>query len=176
MRIERPSSREYAPFQADYVSRVSGPVDPVRALSAQLRLVSDQLRTIPPRRAVFRYAPGKWSVKELVGHLGDTERILSYRLLRIARGDATPLPGFEEDAYVAAAGFDRRRLADLIEDWRSIRAATIRLVAALPENAWTRRGIVNGKPVSSRALLYIILGHVEHHRSVLATLYGVVQR
>ncbi len=173
MRVSLPTSDEHAPFQSNYISRVVGPVEPVPALERQRDQIVSQLSGVSEERAGFRYASGKWSIRELIGHISDTERILSYRLLRIGRGDQTPLPGFEEDDYVNAANFERRPLADLVEDWRVVRAATIRLVDAFDADAWTRLGVTNDSSTSARALLYIILGHVEHHRSVLEARYAV---
>ena len=123
--------------------------------------------------AGHRYAHDKWSVREVLGHLCDAERIFAYRLLRIARADATPLEGFDENTYVPAGAFDNRALGDLIADWTATRSATIALVRGLPADAWARRGTANGKPVTATALAYIILGHVEHHLGVLHDRYGV---
>jgi hypothetical protein len=128
---------------------------------------------VPASRAGFRYDAGKWTVADVMGHLADTERILSYRLLRVARGDKTPMPGFEENEYVAAADFNRRSLTELVEDWRAVRNATIRLVEGLGEEAWKRLGTANAAPTSTRALLFVILGHVEHHRASLEERYGI---
>lgn len=173
MRVEPPFPTEHAPFQSGYIARVTGSIEPVRALERQRDGALRQLMVLGEERGAFRYAPGKWSVKDVVGHIGDTERILSYRLLRIARGDVTPLPGFEENDYVEAAHFNRRRLTDLVEDWRAVRAATVRLVEGLTDDAWMRLGTANDVPTSARALLFVILGHVEHHRSILEERYGL---
>jgi uncharacterized damage-inducible protein DinB len=127
-------------------------------------------------QALHRYAPGKWSVKEMVGHLADAERIQAYRMLRIGRGDTAPLPGFEEDDYVRAAGSDARPFADLLRDWNAARESTIALVKGMPDEAWERRGTANDATVSARALAYIILGHVEHHLGVLEDRYGLTGR
>src|SRR4029079_9053412 len=123
--------------------------------------------------AGYRYAPEKWSVKELVGHVCDAERIFTYRMLRIGSGDASRLPVFEENAYVVAARSDERRLPDVLDEWQAVRSATIALVRAMPSEAWARRGTSNGHRITSRALLYIVLGHAEHHLNVLQTRYGV---
>jgi hypothetical protein len=131
------------------------------------------LTAVAETRAAFRYAPDKWSIKEVVGHIGDTERVFGYRLLRISRGDETPLPGFDENAYVQAAGFDRRLLIDLVDDWVSVRNATLALARSIESAHWERRGIANGNPVSARALFSIMLGHVDHHCQVLKDRYGV---
>jgi uncharacterized damage-inducible protein DinB len=131
------------------------------------------LSAVTEAGAGHRYAPGKWSVREVLGHLCDAERIFAYRLLRIARGDKTPLEGFDENVYVPAGAFDNRTLADLREEWTATREATVALVRGLPADAWTRRGSANGTSVTAAALAYIILGHVEHHLGVLRDRYGV---
>lgn len=119
------------------------------------------------------YAPGKWSIKEVAGHIVDTERIMAYRLLRIARGDSTPLPGFEQDDYVRDGNFASRTLANLIEEFRLVRAATLALLQGLDGEALVRRGLADGKPVSARALAYIIAGHERHHLDILQQRYGL---
>ena len=171
--VPRPDADEFASGFATYVSRVADVDDAPRALSSQRERVLQSLGALDERAAEYRYAPEKWSIKELVGHISDAERIFAYRLLRIGRGDATPLAGFEEDDYVRAAGSHTRTLRDLLDEWQSARLATVTLVAGLPADAWTHRGTSNGHPVSARALLYIILGHVDHHLDVLATRYHV---
>jgi hypothetical protein len=119
----------------------------------------------------YRYAPGKWSVKEVIGHLIDSERVFAYRALRIARNDKTPLPGFEQDDYVAAGGFDRRSLADLAREFEHVRNATLDLIRPLSKEAFDRRGVANNAEVSVRALVWIIAGHELHHKEVLRRRY-----
>jgi len=131
------------------------------------------LRGVSDKDALKRYAPGKWSVKEVAGHLADTERIMAYRALRIARGDETPLPGFDENAYVPPAKFDARPLVDLIGDLFTVRAATVALFRTFDADAWRRRGTASGKPISVRALGYMIPGHERHHVEILKTRYGL---
>jgi hypothetical protein len=118
-----------------------------------------------------RYAAGKWSVKEVLGHLTDAERIFAYRLMRIARRDATPLPGFDENAYVPAGEFDARPLDSLVGEFGALRLSTIELVEGLPSDAWARRGQASGASITARALAYIIVGHVAHHARVLRERY-----
>jgi hypothetical protein len=119
----------------------------------------------------LRYAPDKWSLKEVVGHLNDTERIMAYRALRIARGDQTPIEGYEQDDYVRNSPFARRPLADLIEDYIAVRRATISLFRNLDVSAWIRQGVANKNEVTVRALAYIIAGHELHHRRILEEKY-----
>ena len=119
----------------------------------------------------IRYAPEKWSLKEVLGHVNDTERIMSYRALRIARNDATPIEGFEQDDYVGNGPFGQRPLSDLIEDYIAVRRATVSLFRNLDEAAWTRRGVANKNEVTVRALAYIIAGHELHHRRIIEEKY-----
>jgi hypothetical protein len=171
--ISRPSADEYAPAFDGYISRVADVSDAVAALAVQKDRFARSVASMTEQEAGFRYALDKWSVKELVGHVCDGERIFSYRLLRIGRGDATPLPGFEENDYVVAARSDDRRLPELLDEWQTVRSATSALVRGMPSEAWANRGTSNGHPISTRALLYIILGHAAHHLNVLHTRYGV---
>lgn len=172
MIIDRPTADEYAPFYAGYVAAVPG-TDVVAVLERQRDQFETLGRTLTDDTALHRYAPGKWSVKELLGHLADAERVYAYRLLRVSRGDETPLSGFEENHYVAAAGSDGRPLADLVAELVALRTATILLVRALPREALTRRGTANDAPVSTRGLVYTVAGHAAHHLKVLAERYGV---
>jgi hypothetical protein len=168
-----PGAGEFAPFYSGYVMRIPAVADAVAQLRAQRDEVARLFASVPEDRAFFRYADGKWSIKELLGHLADAERIFAYRLLRVGRGDATPLPGFDEQPYVDAARFDRRPLADVLDEWVAVRNATAALAGGLPPDAWDRRGVVSGGPMSARALLYIVLGHTAHHLEVLADRYGL---
>ena len=166
------SEREYAPPLARYVERLGGACpDLVAQLASQGERTAALLAGVPEKRAGFRYAPGKWSIRDLVGHLADSERVLSYRALCIARGDQAALPGFDEATYAAAAGADRRTLADLAAELAAVRAATIALFAHLDEQALTRQGIANQSPVTPRALAAVIAGHELHHLAVLEERY-----
>jgi hypothetical protein len=170
--IGRPEPDEVPPHFVGYIAHVPES-DPLEALTTQIEQTTALLRGVPEAGALERYAPGKWSIKEIVGHLADTERIIAYRALRIARGDETPLPGFDEKAYVPPARFDARPLADLVADLRTVRAATLSLLRTFDADAWRRRGTASGKPVSVRALGYMIPGHERHHVEILKTRYGV---
>jgi uncharacterized damage-inducible protein DinB len=166
-----PLPDEYAPYYAKYVGRVPAG-DIVRTLEENARETDALLRSEGARAlADHRYAEGKWSVKEVVGHLTDAERVFAYRMLRIARGDTTPLAGFDENAYTPAGEFDARTIDDLLEEFLAVRHATIRLVRGLPVDAWTRRGTASDNPVSVRALAFIIVGHEQHHRAILEQRY-----
>ena len=170
LRIEKPLETEYLPYYGRYISLVPG--DNILAvLSKQLDETLALLRTIPESQAGFRYEPGKWSIKELLGHLIDTERIFAYRALRFARNDETPVPGYEQDDYVRNASFDDYPLNDLALEFESVRRATLFLFKHLNEEAWMRRGVANESEVSVRALAYIIAGHELHHREILRSRY-----
>lgn len=173
MIIPRPTEDEYAPGQLAYIERVPVDVDPLEMMRSQLETVPRLLKPISEAQAYFRYGPDKWSIKEVVGHLSDTERILACRLLRIARADQTPLPGFDEDDYVRTAHFDTRSLASLTDEWGLVRRATLALVTSVQGSAWAQRGIANAWPSSARALAYVIAGHVAHHVDLLQTRYGI---
>src|SRR5262245_47185047 len=164
----RPESAEVPASYAGYVGKVRDGEDLMAVLESQLDEVRSAFGRFPEARGSYRYAPGKWSVKELVGHLSDSERIFAYRALRFARGDAAPLPGFDENAYAPAMLADQRTLADLLEEWVDVRRATLSLLRGLPTDTWTRRGVASGKEISVRALAYVIAGHARHHLEVLA--------
>jgi hypothetical protein len=123
-------------------------------------------------RGDYRYAPGKWSLKEVIGHLSDTERVFAYRTLRIGRGDATALPGFDDKSYVLQMHAEDLPLIDLVHDWQAVRASTLTLFRNLPAVAWQRCGTVSDHLISVRALAYIIAGHTRHHLEVIDARYG----
>jgi len=166
----RPEPGEYAPFYDGYISLVPGN-NVLAALDEQRRQMLLLLSGRTEADGEIRYAPDKWSLKEVLGHVNDGERILSYRALRIARGDATPIEGFEQDDYVRNGPFGRRTLADLVEDYIAVRRATVSLLRNLDEAAWSRRGVANKNEVTVRALAYIIAGHELHHRKLLEEKY-----
>ncbi|HEV2146656.1 MAG TPA: DinB family protein [Longimicrobiaceae bacterium] len=168
-----PAPDEYASFYAGYVALAAAGGDVPGLLAGQPAELRRLCEGLDEEGALARYAPGKWSVKEVVGHLADTERVYAYRALRVGRGDATPLAGFDENAYVAAAGSDRRPLAELLDDFQAARAATLALLRGMPEDAWERRGVANEAPVSTRSLAYVAAGHVRHHLELLRERYGL---
>ena len=166
----RPAPTEHYSYYLTYVSEVPEG-DLLALLAAQRDSTAALLATIPEAKAGYRYAPGKWSIKEVIGHISDAERVFAYRALRIARADATPLPGFDENAWMPPAEFDRRTLADLAADLRSVRESTLALFHGFPGEAWTRLDTASGHPVSVRALAYILTGHERHHLRVLQERY-----
>ncbi|HEX9918755.1 MAG TPA: DinB family protein [Pyrinomonadaceae bacterium] len=168
--INRPEETEYAPYYGKYVSLVAGD-DVLAALNDGLSQTLALLQQVPESLAGFRYAEGKWSIKELVGHMIDGERIFAYRALRFARGDTTPLPGFEQDDYIRNASFDACSLGALAAEFESVRRATLFLFKHLDGEAWMRRGVASESAVSVRALAYIIAGHELHHAGVLRDRY-----
>ncbi len=171
-RIPAPDADEYAPFYAGYVAQVRER-DPVGVLERQVPVLHAAAAGMTDGEALERYAPGKWSIKQVLGHLGDTERVFSYRLLRIARGDDTPLAGFDENDFVAAGGFEERSVPSLLRELDVVRASTLQLVDNLPPEAWPRRGTANGIGISAGAILYIVAGHMEHHFAILRERYGL---
>lgn len=172
MPIPKPAAGEYSPFYQGYLDRV---LDEPRLLPVLARQVTDfdALAMLDESRATHRYADGKWSVREVVGHIADAERIFAYRMLRIARGDETPLAGFDENAYVAAAGFERRTMPEVAGELRDVRQATVSLVRSLDEAAAARAGRANDVAVTVRAIAWIVAGHAAHHLAVLRERYGV---
>ena len=168
--IARPEPGEFAPYYERYISLVAG-TDILGTLDAQRRQTLLLLSGRDDRDGEYRYAPGKWSAKEVLGHVCDTERVFAYRALRIARGDQTPLAGFEQDDYVKNGPFAKAPMEEIIEDYIAVRRASITLFRNLDEAAWVRRGVANNNEVSVRALAYIIAGHELHHRRILEEKY-----
>jgi len=166
----RPEPGEYAPYYETYVSKVKGN-DIVGILEAQRLQTAQLFAAHSERDGNFRYAPDKWTVKEVLGHVTDTERIFAYRALRIARGDQTPLSGFEQDDYVRGGNFGERTLVDLAEEFALVRASTVAFLKSLQKDAWMRRGIANKNEVTVRALAFIMAGHELHHRQILEERY-----
>lgn len=171
--ISRPTSDEFAPFYAGYIAAVPE-AGPVAALEAQ-RGDIERFAALDDTKATHRYAEGKWSVKEVLGHLADAERVFAYRLLRIARADTTPLAGFDENQWAAVAPHHGRPIADLVRELLTVRAATLSLIASMDEEALARRTEANHKVVSGRAICWILAGHSQHHLGILHERYGVTE-
>jgi len=170
-KISHPASDEYAPFYGDYVQRAQQRDDVYAALSHQIDEIHAALDPLSDVQACFKPKPQEWSIKEVIGHLNDVERIFSYRLLRVSRNDATPLPGFEQEDYVRAAGFDSYSLSDLVNEFEYLRRANILAIQHMTNEAVDRRGTASGVTVSARALIYMLVGHVEHHMASLHEKY-----
>jgi uncharacterized damage-inducible protein DinB len=170
--IQRPGADEHPPYYAGYIALVPD--------GALVDLLFDQqleslrlLRRVDDEKGLYAYAPGKWTIKEVIGHLCDAERIFTYRALRFARGDEQALTGFDENAYVPAGRFNERRMNDLLNEFQAIRAATIHLFRHLTEEDLSRRGVANGNPITVRALGFIVAGHERHHLKLLRERYGL---
>lgn len=167
----RPKPAEYHQYYDRYISLIPGN-DILSTLEKQLPKTVALLSSRSEQDGELRYAPDKWSVKEVIGHMNDTERIMAYRALCFARADRTPLESFEQDDYVRNGPYSELRLADLVEEFKTIRAATLTLFRNLRPDDWTRRGIANKNEITVRALAYIIAGHELHHRNVLEERYS----
>jgi len=168
--LSRPDATEYAPYYGRYISLIPEG-DLIKIMNEQFDHTLATLRNISETQSLTRYEPGKWSIKEMIGHLADTERIMSYRALRIGRGDETPIPGFEQDDYVCAANFGARPFAEIVHEFQVVRQATLALFRSFDEAALSRRGTASDLAVSARALTHIVAGHERHHMNVLQTKY-----
>ena len=170
MRSSSLRSNEYATFYKPYIEALGDVV-----LLDELELSGihfiDFIQSIPCEKHEFRYVEGKWTIKDIVQHLVDAERIFAYRALRIARNDQTPLPGFEENEYVETAFANSRTMEDLIEEFATVRQATLSLFKTFSDEQLTQMGTASEKPVSVRAIGCIILGHQKHHVNVILERY-----
>ena len=166
----RPQQEEYAPFYAGYVE-ASKEENAIAALEQSFKEAIPFLQSLPEEKADYRYAEGKWSIKELLQHMIDTERIMGYRALRFARKDETELAGFDENAYVELLELSGRKLASLVAEFLELRNSTLSLFRGFSEEALKRRGKANGQPASVRAIGFIIAGHQRHHFKILQERY-----
>ena len=166
----RPEPTEHVPYYARYIALVPES-DAIPALENQLADALALLRSLPESKGDHRYGPDKWTIKEVVGHVIDAERVFAYRAMRFARQDSTELPGFDENHYVPAAESGRRALADLSTEWELVRRSNVLMFRGLPPGAWLRRGLANQSPISVRALAFIIAGHGRHHMGILRERY-----
>jgi hypothetical protein len=168
--MRRPDKNEYAPFYEGYVNDVIGN-DPLRNLENQYQEIQSLLQSLPDVEASYAYSEGKWSVKEVLGHMIDTERIMCYRALCISRKEKQSLPGFEQDDYVKESNFRDRTITNLLDDYRISRKSTISLFKNFTEEMLNQKGMANHKEISVLALLYIIAGHEMHHLKILKEKY-----
>ena len=171
LKILPPSLEEYAPFYADYIQRAIDRGDILSALAAQPEEMKDALGRLSDQQARFRSGPEEWSIKEIISHLIDGERVFSYRLLRISRKDKTPLPGFEQVDYVRESIADELRITDLLDEFEYLRRANALAIRHMTEEAVSQTGIASGAAISARALIHILVGHVEHHMTSLQEKY-----
>jgi len=169
--IDKPLEGEYAPYTILYVNQLPDDGEVLKHLHAGLDMVKELVMPLTEEQLQHRYAPGKWSIKEMLVHIMDSERIFAYRALRIGRNDKTPLPGFEQDDYVPHSNAANRSIEDIMDEYTLIRRSTIKLFAGMPDEAATRSTTVNGHNVSVRALAYIIAGHERHHITILRERY-----
>jgi hypothetical protein len=165
----RPDETEYTAWAKGYVEAVEGS----DILEVFPRYTDEFLSLATTLHGDFSYAPGKWTVKEVVGHVTDTERIFSYRLLCVARADQTPFPGFEQDDYLAVSRFNERTLPDLLSEFQAVRQSSLMLIRGLPDDCWSRRGTVSGHSVTPLGLAYQLTGHERHHYRILRDRYRV---
>jgi uncharacterized damage-inducible protein DinB len=169
--IDRPQPGEFNEFYAGYVGKVPS-TGPLALLRTQLAAF-DKLRALPDEQAAYRYAEGKWTVAQLIGHMSDTERLFSYRLLHVLRGDPAPLAGMDENAWMAVSPHERRRIADVADEMIAVRKSTIALVESIDADGLSRSGTANNLPITARALAWIVPGHAQHHLEVLRDRYNV---
>ena len=172
MKIGRPSPGEYDSAFERYVKRVPED-DALPTLTRQPGEIRAAVGALAPERAGYRYAPGKWSIRELIGHVTDSERVFGYRALCVARGESAALPGFEQEDYAANADHECYSLPDLVDEFDAVRRANVSMLAHMNERAILRIGTANGLPISVRALAFVMVGHVRHHLGVLADRYGI---
>jgi DinB superfamily len=170
---ERPNPDDHLPYFSRYVDLVPE-AEIVAFLRADFERLFARLNALRPDQARHRYAPDKWSVQQVIGHLSDTERVFAYRAAHVARGDVTPLPSFDQEIWNAHVDFDARDWQGLLLEWRSVRGASLSLFANLSIEAWSRRTSISGHPTTPRACAYIIAGHALHHERKLEADYGVL--
>ncbi|MFS8086215.1 MAG: DinB family protein [Acidobacteriota bacterium] len=172
--MHHPAESEYAPYYQDYIGQVSeSEILPV--LRSQLDELDLLLGKVAPERETYRYAEGKWSIREIAGHLIDGERVFGYRAFCIARGESQNLPGFDQNDYMLTAPYDRIELEDLLAEFRLVRMANLAMFRSLDEASWNRTGTANDNQVTVRALAFIMAGHVRHHMGGLRERYGLNQ-
>jgi hypothetical protein len=169
--LVRPAAEDYVADFADYVAEIADDEDVLVVRAHQLDEALTRLGAADSSRGEHRYAPGKWSLSEVVGHLSDTERVFASRALWIARGEPTPLPPYDDQRWVSQTGAEHRALADMVEEWGHVRRATLALFRHLTSEAWRRRGTAGDGPITVRALAYVIAGHTRHHLRVVEARY-----
>ncbi len=172
--ISRPASDEYGPFYETYLQHVPAGADVMALLAEQGTTMARLVAALTPPQAEHRYAPGKWSVKQVLAHLADTERVFTFRALWFARGETAALPGMDENLWGEMAGADARPVADLGRELAGLRQLSLGLFASLPPEAWGRRGVASERVLSVRAVPWIVAGHERHHLEILRERYGVV--
>ena len=167
--MDKPADNEFAAFYNTYVKLVEG--DVIVFLEKQLQRFNDICKNIPEGNTLYKYEEGKWSIKEVIGHCIDTERVMSYRLLRISRADQTVLAGFDENEYIQHSTYDKRQWDGIIAEYNALRTANMLLIKSLTDEQLSKTGTANMLPISAKALVYIIAGHLEHHLGILIRRY-----
>lgn len=170
MKITKPNPDEYDPYYETYISKVKTD-DPIKSLRESKKKLTQFISKLGKKQLKYRYAEGKWNIKEILMHLVDAERIFAYRALRFARNDKTKLPGFEEKEYAPASKASKRKIKSILREYEAVRNATVELFENLDEEMMMRTGIANEKPMSVRALIYVMLGHEQHHLGVIREKY-----
>ena len=170
-RIEKPGPGEYAPYAIQYIGLLPDDGSVLAHMRNNFETTQALLRSLPEEKLRYRYADGKWTIKEILLHIADDERIYAYRALRFARGDRTELPGFDQDSYTSCSGADERTVEDLLEEFASVREATISLFAGFSREALTRAGVASGNYMSVRAIAYHIAGHELRHLNIIREWY-----
>ncbi len=166
--MNRPQTQEYPEWYNRYISLVEG--DVIEILEKQVSEFSDFINSLVGK-GDYAYAPGKWTIKELIGHIIDTERIMVFRLLCFARGEKASIPGFDEDAYVAAAHFNDRSLLSLSEEFSLLRKSNLYLIKSLNDGELAKSGVSNGNSMTVKAFVYVLAGHIMHHVNVIKERY-----
>lgn len=174
--IPKPEPGEYDPYAIMYVKLLPDDGMILQHLYNNRQMIDKFLSALTPEQWMHRYAEGKWTIKEILLHIIDDERIFAYRALWIARGDTTPLPGFDQDPYVVTSRANERSTESLLEEYASVRNATLTLFGNLPDDAWMRRGTANDHAVTVRALIYILAGHELHHLNIIKEKYLTAAR
>lgn len=167
--MNKPESSEYAAYYGGYIEQVH--VDVIAMLTGQMAALRHTLADLPEEKGSYAYATGKWTIKELLSHLIDGERMFAYRVLRISRGDTTPIEGFEQDDYIATSNANNRTFADLLDEMELERRANLLMIANIDDAGSQLMGTASGQPISARAIVYIMAGHVEHHLGILQERY-----
>lgn len=168
----RPETKEYTPYYSRYIDQVQE-ADVLSVLKSQVNETDSLTAAFTSQQELYRYAPGKWSVREVFGHLIDGERIFGHRIFCISRGERAPFPSFDQNDYIAASRYNERPVADLVAEFATVRKINLTCLENLAESDWKRTGTVNGNTVTVRALAFILAGHVRHHLNGLRTNYGV---
>ncbi len=170
-KIAKPKAVEFAPYAIMYVGLLPDDGQVLKHLKEQMKVTKEFFLSLPEEKLSFRYEEGKWTVKEILSHIIDTERIYIYRALRTAREDKTELPGFDQNNYVANAATDKRKLKEILKEYESVRKSMLTLFNGFERKALTRTGVANGNPISVRAVAYLIAGHELHHLNIIKERY-----